>query len=106
MFFISENRLLVLGILSFVIITLTFHQMRADGQDYTRNDNALLDSLNAESEFKRTDNRRYFHSKEELALTKVVKINPGKCIKDTPIAIFIHSVAQSTGHYYEKTSSS
>jgi len=45
--------------------------------------------------------RKYKHSKEELELTKVVKIPQNPC-KENEIPIFIHSAARSSGKYYDR----
>lgn len=45
--------------------------------------------------------RKYRHSKEELELTKIVKISQNRC-KKNEIPVFIHSAAKSSGKYYDR----
>ncbi len=49
--------------------------------------------------------RNYRHTKEELKLTKVIKIAQTPCHKNQ-IPIFIHSAARSSGKYYDRRQAS
>ena len=46
------------------------------------------------------DSRKFNHSKGEIELTKVVKIDQN--CKSSEITIFVHSAAHSSGNYFDK----
>jgi hypothetical protein len=60
-----------------------------------------LDKYSKETVFHSgSDHRKFIHSKEELELTKVIKIN--QICQKSELSVFIHSSPTSSGRYFEK----
>ena len=56
------------------------------------------------SHLKNNSQRIFFNSKDELEVTRRPAVIAGKPCNAAPLAVFVHSSAQTSGRYYEKRS--